>query len=374
MIAQHSISQTQSTSSLKVFALGVTLALAACGGGGGGDDSANNGTSPATPGAPASTLQYIPQITAMPANTYAIGSIESEAFSTINRLRSECGFGQLTQDTRLDSSASKHSAYMVENFTEYGHNQGNKAHPLYSGHTPNERMITEGYPSDGSMSEGMFGGSMFNQMNLARASVASLMTAPYHGLDILSNRQNIGIGFQKKPDFTNHNLVVGTFNYGSPSNKDYQPIVQDLPSEDVLTYPCMGTQIHQVNFFGEVPDPLPGRNPYINPVGHPIYMVAKKGSNLTINSIKLTQQATGKDIPLMPARYSSSEKYPGTDQLFGHANIMDWAFVFPDVGLERNTLYRVDLHATVSGKQMVKSFTFSTTAWEELERAVNGYQ
>lgn len=344
--------------------------LAACGGG--GDSSTGTGTQ--TPSA--GTLQHVPQVTSVPAATYPAGSPELEAFNTINATRAQCGFGQLAQDTRLDTATMKHSNYMLGNHSEFGHYESNKADPWFSGYSPDERMIAAGYPAGGTLSEGMSGGDMDNRINLARYAVATLLSAPYHGLDILSNRLHIGLSFQKKvnPAYTQNSTFVATFNYGSPANAAYQSMVQDLPSNDVLTYPCAGTQVQETNFTGEVPNPLPGRNTLTNPVGQPIYVVAKKGSGLVINSIKLTQQSTGKDVPLMAPRYSATELFPGTSGQFGHAYIMDWAFVFPDVGLEKNTLYRVDLTATVSGKLVAKSFTYSTTAASEMDRGATNFQ
>lgn len=349
------------------------IMLTACGGGG-GDDASESPGAPSTP-APSSTLTEIPMLMAVGINTYPIGSDEANGFANLNRARTECGFGALTQDTRLDRAADGHGKYLVAEYLNATHYQTNRANPFFTGYAPEDRAIATGYlnadQSNGRVSEDIsFGGVLPSAFNLANG-VYNLLNAPYHALDVLAPYQHVGIAVQwpAKTGFRDRHAEMGIQAMDSAmvvkvgtTVSNGRATVQALPADDILTYPCTASTGPILNTFrGEVPDPFFNQRNYVtNPVGTPFYVVARHGSGLRVTSSKLTHIASGKVVPLMAPRHSDTELFPGTNQLVSNSQLMDWAFIFPDEGLEVGK-YRMEITATIKGKTVNKVSEFTTT-------------
>ena len=347
---------TASIHIVRMTTLTLAAALTACGGGGG---DASNATSAPNATEP-SQQAIIPIILNVAPGSYAANSQELKIFDLINLERNRCGFGKIAQDLNLDKAASMHTKYLIEN-NEYSHSE-TMGKPFFSGVNSQNRTSAAGFAGS-SIGEGL--AASFYRQNEEQKSksgelnVKNLLSAPFHALSLLSPRQNVGIGhgFQQEGEFERHTT---TLNYGTPSTSNGLSIIQDLPKNDVLTYPCEGTVNVERGLFGEVPSPYPNRDLNVNPIGASIYLAAKSGSNITVTSYELLNVATNKKESLLTPRYGDKEIYPGTNSKFDSANLMNWVFIAPDKILDQKTSYQAIIKGTVSGKDFTKSLTFTT--------------
>lgn len=356
---------------LKASASSICIAaLVACGGGG-GEESVNNNTGTITDpnAALAPRINEVPQITNSP-SPYISGSIEDRVFNHANRVKSECGFGMFSNDQNLSAAATNHAKYMTWQSGTTGkittHEEINKQNPWFTGSWPTDRATHTRYNSF-AVSEGLVALGSLNP-NFDPTSInMSLLNAPYHALDFLAPRMHLAVGAEwaSKMGLTNllpHEAAsIGmewgavVNNYGSPVNSAGTITVQALPANDVLTWPCSATSEPVTGWFwGETPDPLPHINLAERQVGSPFYFVARLGSNLKITSAKLTNVSTNTDVPLMPTRHMKNEALPVASEM------MESAFVFPDVKLPPNSTFRMDFSAEINGKPIQKSVTYRT--------------
>lgn len=347
-------------------------ALVACGGG--GSDSSPN--TPVSPSNPRLSVNEVPLQTQV-SNPYPTGSIEANSFDHVNQLRAECGFGKLSGDGALTATARNHARYLTVQAGDTGnsdHRQTNRLNPWFKGEWPTDRAIAERYIAPWTVSEGL---SIYTGFNPATVDFTGnafgLLNAPYHALDLLAPRLHLAVGAEWASKFGATNIKphpatsIGfewgaiVNNYGTSTDARGLANVQSLPTGDVLTWPCNGTSTPIYgNFWGEIPDPLPGRDQLNHPVGAPFYFVARLGSDLKITSAKLTNVQTGMAIPLMPVRHMKTEIYPGTTSPFAVTHYMDSAFVFPDVRLPVASTLRMDFTAELNGKSVSKSVTYRT--------------
>lgn len=348
--------------------------LVACGGG-----SGESTPEPPPPSTNSSfNLNEVQMVTSVPP-AYAPNSVERGALEESNRARSECGLGMATTDPRLDMAADMHARYLTvqKGNNSDAHFQTNLTNPWYRGHSPVNRAEVAGYAHSSSVSEGLANYESivirgpWTELEVGAMSTRSLLAAPYHALDLLAPRMHMSVGasWSTRLGLANEHpaadagiewgAIVNIF--GTPVNAQGIQTVQSLPSNDVLTWPCNGTTGQaSTRFPGESPSPLPGRNLRTNPAGAPFYFVSRLGSNLTIKSARLSNAATGVEIPLMPVRHMRDELHPGSKSLFSVTGLMDSAFVFPDAPLPVSSVLRMDFIASVSGKDVSKSVTYRT--------------
>lgn len=320
--------------------------LAACGGGGGGGSPA---PAPAPAPVAASSL-----VTSVPTPTYAAGSQELAAFELLNAERSRCGLGLLAQDTRLDTAAQGHADWAIfNNFTGHVQVAGT---PLFTGQLFTDRIAASGYATAGTFTgqdeiftalgsndESVFGGAR---------GIRELLNAPYHQTNL------IGGGFRDIGYSVRNNTEVG----GPQSRVTVQmnPAYRNaagpqLPAGDaVLTYPCEGSTGVIRQLTGETPNPVPGRNLAVNPLGVSIGILVRQGQVLTIASASMTNMATGAPVVLRtPTTAANDPNGPGfltTSQ----------AFVSADVPLAAMTAHQVTLTGTNNGTAFSRTFTFTT--------------
>lgn len=125
--------------------------FAACGGsGGGGSSSAPVATTPpptTTPTGP--TVIAANLVTSVPAFTGSTDHIA--AYTRINAVRGACGFGLLSQNSKLETAAQNHSNYMGNNFAAhndvYSHLENAAYMNGFTGVNPSDRTALVGYGS-----------------------------------------------------------------------------------------------------------------------------------------------------------------------------------------------------------------------------------
>lgn len=372
---------------LSLVAISTIALIAGCGGG--GADSTTSTATPNSPSAPVTSqpvitghLSEVPLQNTMPQHAYPVNSGEAHAFEKLNRARIECGFGSMIQDVRLDKMAMNHSRYLLkEGFPNVGlsHVETNKNNPFFTGTQSWDRAKIVGFLTTETnfngvgedISGGVLPAETFTKGESLGRYIELLLSAPYHALDMLAPRTQMGVNISW-PENSNipnilpgggavHSPVVTTVSPGSSTNSNQQTQIHQWPADDVLTWPCNGTTNTLLTYMTpETVDVFNNtRNYTLNPVGTPFYIVSKHGSNLNITSQKLIEVSTGASVPLLPARYGKKEIYPGTNETHTSAKLMDWAFIMPDVALENSKRYRMEFTATVNGKTVARTVEFT---------------
>lgn len=323
----------KTTSITRVIALSVTAVLAACGGGGGGTTAS---TAP-TPAAPVTLATAL--VTSVPATTYT--GEQANAFNLLNAERSRCGFGLLTQNAALDAAAAAHVNYtFVPGQDAHSETPGQ---PGFSGATVVDRANAKGYGGKATTtSEGMTAG---NGISVVRG----LLSGPYHMQTALDGFRDVGVAFQSNPQIADAPLFV--INYG------YFPVAgPQLPAgTDVLTYPCDGSTGIKEQLKGESPNPVPGRDLGVNPIGTPVLIKVKPGNSLVITNVSMVSTTQGTPVALRPVISGTALNDP---------NLMflpNEAYVAPDAPLTRLTQYTVTFSGSNNGVVFTnRSFSFTT--------------
>ena len=123
---------------------------------------------------------------------------------------------------------------------------------------------------------------------------------------------------------------------------------------DIKTYPCEGTTGVNFQLRGEIPNPVPGRDLAVNPIGTPILFVVRDGNVLQITNVSMVKTLTGAVIALRDVVTAANEPNKGYFSL-------NEAYVAPNAPLERNTQYTVTFSGTNSGSPFTnRTFTFAT--------------
>lgn len=335
------------------FLMSLTAAavLTACGGGGGGETSLvpTPATSVVLPSASISTIVSAVSVPAFPA-----ASEELAAFNLLNAERSRCGFGKVAEKTSLSAAALSHANWsLINNF--YGHFESASVPTGYSGVTPKDRTLFAGYNAAeatetlvGSVGQPLVAG-------YGEISARELMSLPYHLFGMMSPYKDVGISVRSinsvTPLVANGLSKIAVYDFGVATGEDFQKV----DGSTVLTYPCDGVTNINYRVTGEFPNPVPGRNLELNPLGHPILIMVRKGQNLAITSSSLTEIATGLPVALRPPVTASNDP----NGIFGpYGNYM--GYVAPDVPLAKNTRYQATVNGTNNDVAFSRTFTFTT--------------
>ncbi|MDM0028406.1 CAP domain-containing protein [Variovorax saccharolyticus] len=346
-------------SSKKFLGLGVialaaaTMALTGCGGGGGGGGAiAALPTTPQTPTSPQSPADPITPntpteptaggdaslVSSVAAATYSASSEEFAAFDLLNQERARCGFGKLAQNAQLDVAAQGHANYLVKN-NYTGHFQASGV-PDYTGNGPADRATAAGYNwavimDDNSSVTGAGANTLAGK---GAAGIRSLLSAPYHALSLLSPELDVGISV------VSSDTVGTTGTYGPRTVTQLNIGVQQgqfsqkPDSATVQTYPCNGTAGTAYQLKNESPNPIPGRDLAVNPIGQPVMVAVRPGQALTITSATMVKKSDGSAVTLRPAL----TKLNDTNGSIANG----YAVIMPDAPLLPNTEYTVTIAGT----------------------------
>ena len=232
----------------------LAAALVACGGGGsdGGDSSplpitpgtTTPGTTPGTTTPPVVTED----LQAYKASSYPASDPRQYMFDQINTARTQCGFGALHHNTKLDTAAQGHADWLARN-NYSGHFQA-VGTPGFTGVAPWDRVTAAGYPYI-ETSEGLGAAIGAERVDYHKEHVPGQLATVYHAIGILRPLREIGFGhavrsaFGLSPGFlTGHNIATAT---------DRQK------TSDVATYPCQGVVASFTFHPDETPNPLSPR-------------------------------------------------------------------------------------------------------------------
>ena len=354
------------------LAAAALVLLSACGGGGGGGGGGgipligiapppapNTGTPtnppvqppvappPSQPGTddPAAGETASTIITSVLTPTYAVGSEELAAFNLLNDERNRCGFGLLSQNAYLDAAAVGHSRYLLVNNIAGHFQDASKA--AFTGVTPTDRADAAGYgkglilddfaDTTGALSN-VLGPTQYAPEGRGIAAVRSLLSSPYHALDLVSPQVEVGLSVMSSdlvgttPTFGPRAItqIVTGIALGQFSQKPDGAAVQ--------TYPCDGTTGTAYQLKNEQPNPVPGRDLSTNPVGQPIVVAVRVGQLITIRSATMLKKSDGSTVTLRAPMLKANDPNFLVDP--------SRAIILPDQPLEPNTEYLVTISGT----------------------------
>jgi uncharacterized protein YkwD len=330
-----------------------TSMLVACGGGGGGGGGGVDvGVAVTVPVTIPTQLADTTLVTSIPPTTYtpATESEEIAAFNFLNDERSRCGFGLVNQSTALDTAAKGHADWQIIN-NYSGHSQV-AGTPSFTGVTFRDRMTAAGYTP---ITQGadeistMVGTSV--KTGFGVRSIKGLLSAPYHMSGLLTGFRDIGISVRNNIETgsTQGPRVLTQINLGTKS-----PAVNQLIAEsEVKTYPCAGSIDINRLLNNETPNPVPGRDLSINPLGTSIYIAVRAGQTIAISNASMLNLSNASTVTLRTPVTSANDPNPG-----GYASHQ--AYVSADAPLPANTSFQVTVNGTNNGTMFSRTFQFST--------------
>ena len=310
----------------------VSALLVACGGGSGGGSVTTSSTTPVvetppviiTP-APATVPALV---TAAPASTYTGRHLET--YDTVNRNRLACGFGALTQNTKLDAASNAHAAYIQANGRVTTHDEV-RGQPGFTGVSPSDRTAAAGYA--GTTSEGISLQGVTLVIS-GSAMASGLLVAPYHAIDMLTGWRDVGLAT------ASNDLIIS---YGVASGVALQT------AAGVRTWPCDGMTGVPFGSGGEIPNPFPTRPADFN-WGTPIIVVGSGALRISSATI------TGPSGPApLAAVYADGQTVDPNGRCKGSV-----ACVIPEI-LAQTTKYDVAVTGTLDGVAFERKFSFTTS-------------
>jgi uncharacterized protein YkwD len=283
--------------------------------------------------------------TLVPKASYDLGSQELAAFTYLNTRRAACGFGNLKQDIRLDAAALAHAKYIalpVE--AAISHVEAQMISPeLFTGINPIDRALAKAYPATQASFDEDFGAGYLSETNFAEVISADLMNAPFHLLSLLRPNRDVGIG-------------VYSANRGANS-LPFRAVVLNMSTavgtqepNGVQTYPCQGSSLAGSFYGGEIPNPFPGRNYALNPMGSPLAILSPTGTTLSLQHYSLRRTGDSQELALNVLSTSNRSTYIRSNEIV----------LMPELPLAAGSSYDVKLTGTVDGVAWAKGFTFTT--------------
>lgn len=295
---------------------------------------------------PAPTVIAANLVTSVPAFT-GTDSDKIAAYTRLNTVRGQCGFGLLAQNMQLETSAQNHSNYMGLNFAAhpdaYGHVE-TAAYLGFTGLNPQDRnaMVSYGNLTQG---EDIAPANTTTSSTPQVDAVNTLLQAGYHLKSIVGQgAYDVGLGNAILTPGTN----AITVELGSKIAQ-----LQDISSTDISTYPCAGstTKSSPFGIGHETPEPLPGRDYTAMPVGAPIYVRVRVGQTLAITSFTVVA-ANGTSV----AQGALLTQATDPNKLLGSNEVL----FYPNTQLTAGTQYTVTIVGANNGTAFTRTFVFST--------------
>jgi uncharacterized protein YkwD len=344
------------TSALKTIVcllpvIALTATLTACGGGGSGGGTGGT-TGPS----------YQAPVTSVPAPTYT--GTDSPAISTqITTLRQDAGAGLLAQSAALDTAATSHASFLVDNnlltsaYLNVTHGGIMGGHyedatlPGSTGADPQTRATAAGYS-----------GTVTELLSFGAASgadcIASISNSVYHLIDLLSSNMDIGLDFNAG----NGNGTVCVIELGTASTT-----LGQLPTTAPVIYPGDTQTGIPPTFYNQAEVPVPASS--LQTAGHPVAVSlytqtnpTLAGSDIVIHGFALSTSSGGTALGAMILAENGVTSDGPT--LTADANLTQGGYVVlvPTTPLTANTTYYVSFNATVKGTAVTKTWSFTTGA------------
>ena len=330
-----------------LFPLVLTALLAACGGGG-------DGPAPATSSQSAPSAAPVPPVASL---SYPADSEELAVYTLLNAERNRCGFGLLDANTQLDAAARAHTDYQLIN-SRNSHLQDARVADGFTGTDPEARVRVQGYTNAGGVAD-EYAFFTSNQpfppkAGLGELGIRALLNAPYHLNGLMSGYRDVGIAVRSNTD-TGRGARGAFVHLNAAFKANVGP--QLLGSTDLKTYPCDGATGISRQLNNESPNPVPGRDLAVTPLGSSVYIAVREGNRLTITSAFMKNAVTGQNVILRVPVTSSNDPYgPCSSGCFkAHQG-----YIVADAPLQANTAYTVMIGGANNGVPLSRTFTFTT--------------
>jgi Cysteine-rich secretory protein family len=306
----------------------------------------------------------------VPTPTYASGSAQAVAFSTLNTYRSTLGVGEVQQDPILDTSASAHATYLNVNLasgalTVLSHDEVTTLADFYAD-TPLDRAQKAGAVATEWIGEALGDSEATPDSAASSDCVAGLLDTVYHLQTMTGPQQTVGIGFV--PQGTPVNFAVCSFDFGSTSGVYGTPVANSIPiyggqqmaATTIVHAPLSGETNVATAMRSESPNPVPS---FAAP-GRPLMVRVRAdqaGDVLTVSSFTLTASdgtvVSGEImIPAGAAAGSAASAIVDPNVLLGQGI----AFFIPSSPLAANTVYTASFTGARDGTPINLSWPFTT--------------
>ncbi len=341
----------------KIALSALTLSLLACGGGDSGANSTSSAENVLTVVGPNSSVT-------IPTSTYPANSAEQGGWTILQEGRVLCGFGALTQNTKLDAAALAHSRYQTSISVASGtsiltHVESILSDRYYTGQQPWDRTTYQGYGNQVAeileATQWDYDSSnppAFPTLKQRGAnSMRSLMNTVYHLIGAMYEGADVGFGSDIQTYATSGTMLREEYRFGSLNG--YQTRTIPLGTGKLVTYPCQGSSNIPSTFVpaNESPNPFPTMTSQSQTVGPPIYLKVDTGKSLKITSSSISQGGL-----LVPTLLLTNANDPQRPKEIG----INEAFVVPSSALSPNTSYQVSLTGTINGTAFSRTFTMTT--------------
>ena len=284
---------------------------------------------------------------------------EVAAFKLLNAERDRCGFGTLLRNTNLDAAATAHADYQAF----YGiidHLEYASTMPVgFTGRFPIDRVLAKGYAQRqaeiGAVTDeitALIGSSA--KTGFGESGIRSLLNAPYHLRGLVSGYRDIGLAVRNNTDVGASKASVYL-----QINAAYLASAgpQLFPATEMHTYPCEGSTGVNFRLSNESPNPVPGRDLAVNPLGSTVLVTLRPGNRLMVTSSSFTQVSNGQVVATRAPVGSANDPYRGCAEGCFTASE---AYIAADAPMLANTMYRVNLAGTNNGLPFTNTFTFTT--------------
>lgn len=336
----------------------LSLGVTACGGGGGGGTTTGTATTPST---------ALPSVSVViPTSSYPVGSAELGGWTVLQQARVLCGFGALTQNTKLDAAALVHARYqnsisIASGVSELTHYETVTTDPYYTGYNPWDRTSFQGYGTQVAeiLEATVWNYSTSNLPNFPTMqergadSMLSLLNTVYHLTGAMYDGADVGFGADIQTVSLGGTARREEYRFGSLNG--YQSAARriKLGTGIVATYPCQGSSNIPSAFVPayETPNPFPAMTSTSQMVGPPIYLKVDAGQVLTVTSSSVSKG--GISVPTILLNRANDPQVP-------KEITSNEAFVVPASALSPSSVYQVSLSGTVNGAPFTRSFTMST--------------
>jgi uncharacterized protein YkwD len=321
--------------------------LAACGGG--GSDTSN----PVANISPSAEVIPGNQVSTVSSPTYMSNSEEIAAYQLLNAERSRCGFGLLGQNTKLDASAIAHAKWNLIN-NQISHIENGVAFPNgFTGSSPFDRANFQGYSGVFSVGEVISTRSAPTKNGMGENSIRGLLNAPFHLAHLMGSYSEVGLTVQSPQDV---GLTSGTVQLVANLGHSVTVGRQEPASNEVLTYPCDGSTGVMYALTGESPNPVPGRDLSLNPLGVSVFVRVRNGQPLIISSAILKEEATGAEVETRPMVGGVNGSPDTILNLFNASR----SYISANSAMKTETRYTMTLVGSNNGVSFNKTFSFST--------------
>ncbi|MGJ7492339.1 hypothetical protein [Variovorax sp. ZT4R33] len=340
--------------------IGATLGLAACGGGGG--DGGSGATSSATGSASTSQAPNQTAVDAadeLPASAYAAASGDRAAWTLLQQARTQCGFGNLEQNTRLDAASRTHGQYLLAESRDgtfaIGHEEANVNNPHFTGRMASDRALYASYGAHvtelltASIETYVSTGAIAQPTAAQRGArdMRSLLNSVAHLSGAMSSARVGGLAAVSASTTTTadgrETLVV---NHRLGVLLGQQERAQLLGAGKVASYPCAGSVDIDYAFAPatEEPNPFPEVTDRTVQFGPPIYLRADEGADLRVTAFAL-KDSSGAAQPVR------TDAVPRRGHEF---------FMVPKNKLAPGARYTVELEGAANGAAFRQTFDFRT--------------